>query len=45
MILGIIIRQLQRKDQIIWSYGLRNEFPFNNDYIKGLISINLHGIN
>ena len=39
----IIMRQAQRRDQIIWSYGLRNEYPANNDYAKGLISINLHG--
>jgi hypothetical protein len=45
MISRIIIRQSQRRDQIIWSYGLRNEFPVNNDYTKGLISINLHGNN
>ena len=43
MISRIIIRQSQRRDQIIWSYGLRNEFPSNNDYARGLISINLHG--
>ena len=43
MISRIITRQGQRRDQIIWSYGLRNEFPSNNDYAKGLISINLHG--
>ena len=43
MISRIIIRQSQRRDQIIWSYGLRNEFPANNDYARGLISINLHG--
>ncbi len=39
----IIIRQAQRRDQIIWSYGLRNERPLNNDYKKGLISINISG--
>ena len=43
MISRIITRQGQRRDQIIWSYGLRNEFPSNNDYARGLISINLHG--
>ena len=43
MISRVIIRQSQRRDQIIWSYGLRNEYPANNDYAKGLISINLHG--
>ena len=43
MISRIIIRQAQRRDQIIWSYGLRNEKPLNNDYKKGLISINLSG--
>ena len=43
MISRIIIRQAQRRDQIIWSYGLRNEKPLTNDYRKGLISINLSG--
>ena len=43
MISRIIIRQSQRRDQIIWSYGLRNEKPLNNDYKKGLISINISG--
>ena len=43
MISRIITRQAQRRDQIIWSYGLRNEIPSNNDYTRGLISINLHG--
>ena len=43
MIGRIIIRQAQRRDQIIWSYGLRNERPLNNDYRKGIISINLSG--
>ena len=43
MISRIIIRQSQRRDQILWSYGLRNEFPSNNDYTNGLISIILHG--
>lgn len=37
----IITRQTQLRDQIIWMYGLRNEKPLNNDYTKGLISINL----
>ena len=39
----IIMRQAQRRDQIIWSYGLRNEKPLNNDYKKGLVSINISG--
>ena len=43
MISRIITRQAQRRDQIIWSYGLRNEKPINNDYKKGLISVNLSG--
>ena len=43
MLSRIIIRQSQRRDQIIWSYGLRNELPATNDYKRGLISINLHG--
>ena len=43
MISRIIQRQAQRRDQIIWSYQLRNELPINNNYKIGLISINLHG--
>ena len=43
MISRIIQRQAQRRDQIIWSYQLRNELPNNNNYKIGLISINLHG--
>ena len=41
----LIARHMQRRDQIIWSYGLRNEMPQTNDYKKGLISINLNGNN
>ena len=41
----LIARHMQRRDQIIWSYGLRNEMPLSNDYKKGLISINLNGNN
>ena len=41
MISRIIARQTFRRDQVIWLYGLRNEIPLNNDYTKGLISINL----
>ncbi len=37
----IISRQSQRRDQVVWMYGLRNELPAGNDYTKGLISINL----
>ena len=43
MISRIIQRQTQRRDQIIWSYQLRNELPNDNNYRIGLISINLHG--
>jgi len=43
MISRIIQRQAQRRDQIIWSYQLRNELPNDNNYKIGLISINLHG--
>ena len=43
MISRIITRQGQRRDQIIWSYGLRNEVLSNNYYTKGFIYINLHG--
>ena len=38
----LISKQAQRRDQIIWSYGLRNENPPSN-YKTGLISINLSG--
>ena len=38
----LITKQAQRRDQIIWSYGLRNENPPSN-YKTGLISINLNG--
>ena len=41
MVSRIISRQCQRRDQVIWMYGLRNEKPFNNDYSQGLISINI----
>ena len=43
MIGRIIARQTYRRDQVIWLYGLRNEFPADNDYIIGLISLNLDG--
>ena len=43
MIGRIIARQTYRRDQEIWLYGLRNEFPETNDYTLGLISINLNG--
>ena len=43
MIGRIISRQTDRRDQVIWSYALRNEFPENKDYKNGLISINLNG--
>ena len=45
MISRLIIRQAQRRDQVVWSYGLRNEIPLTNDYKKGLIYINLNGNN
>ena len=38
----LITKQAQRRDQITWSYGLRNENPPSN-YKTGLISINLSG--
>ena len=43
MIARIISRQTQRRDQVIWAFGLRNEKPTSNDYANGLISINLKG--
>ena len=39
----LIKNQAQRRDQIFWSYGLRNEKPPNNDYSRGLISVGLKG--
>ena len=45
MIGRIISRQTDRRDQVIWSFALRNEFPKNKDYKNGLISINLNGNN
>jgi len=41
MIARIISRQAQRRDQFVWMLSLRNEKPLNNDFAKGLISINL----
>lgn len=41
MISRIIARQTQRRDMVIWSYGLRNEYPSNNDFMKGLVSMDL----
>ena len=38
----LITKQAQRRDQIIWSYGLRNEKPPLNAKM-GLISLNLSG--
>ena len=43
IIARIIQRQAQRRDQIVWSYQLRNELPSDNNYKIGLISLNLHG--
>ena len=43
IIARIIQRQAQRRDQIVWSYQLRNELPNDNNYKLGLISFNLHG--
>ena len=41
MIALIISSQTQRRDQIIWASGLRNDFPQINEYSRGLVSINL----
>ena len=43
MIALIISCQTQRRDQIIWASGLRNDFPLINEYSRGLVSINLRG--
>ena len=40
IIIKLIMNQAQRRDQIIWSYGLRNEKPPINEKL-GLISLNL----
>ena len=45
MISRTIARQTQRRDQIVWAYGLRNEKPSNNEYTLGLISLSLQGNN
>ena len=45
MISRVIARQTQRRDQIVWAYGLRNEKPSNNEYTLGLISLSLQGNN
>ena len=43
MIALIISSQTQRRDQIIWASGLRNDFLSINEYSRGLVSINLRG--
>ena len=43
MIARIIARQTQRRDQVVWAFGLRNEKPTSNDYTNGLVSISLKG--
>ena len=45
MISRVIARQTQRRDQIVWAYGLRNEKPSNDEYTLGLISLSLQGNN
>ena len=45
MIGRIISRQTDRRDQLIWLYAIRNEFPNKNEFGGGLISINLNGNN
>lgn len=39
MLSRLITRQSQRRDQVIWMYGLRNERPLNNEYAQGLVLI------
>ena len=43
MIVRIIAKQTQRRDQVVWAFGLRNEKSTSNDYINGLVSISLKG--
>ena len=43
MIALIISSQAQRRDQIIWASGLRNDIPSIKEYSRGLVSINLRG--
>jgi hypothetical protein len=45
MVSRIISRHCQRKDQVIWMYGLRNEKPFIQHFTQGLISINISNNN
>jgi len=42
MIGRIISRQTDRRDQVIWSFALRNEFPEDKSYKNGIIFINLN---
>jgi len=41
MIARLISRQSERRDETVWKYGLRGEKPFNSDFKKGLISVNI----
>ena len=43
MVALIISTQSQRRDQMLWASGLRNEAPQINESSKGLVSINLRG--
>ena len=43
MVALIISTQSQRRDQMLWASGLRNESPQINESSKGLVSINLRG--
>ena len=45
MIGRIISRQTDRRDQLIWSAAIRNEFPDPKEIGCGLISLNLKGNN
>ena len=45
MISRIISRHSQRRDQVVWFYGLRNELPSSNEYKRGLMFLNLNGNN
>ena len=43
MVALIISTQSQRRDQMLWASGLRNESPQITESSKGLVSINLRG--
>ena len=41
----VISRQTERRDNVIWMHGLRDEHPLNNDFAQGLTYLNLSNNN